>query len=728
MSYQVLARKWRPKSFGTLVGQEHVVRALTHALATGRLHHAWLFTGTRGVGKTTISRILAKALNCETGITAEPCGVCDACRAIDADRFPDYVEMDAASNRGVEEMAALLDKAVYAPVQGRFKVYMIDEVHMLTGHAFNAMLKTLEEPPEHVKFILATTDPQKIPVTVLSRCLQFNLKQMPQGHIVDHLARILQAEEVVFEPGALRHLAKAAAGSMRDALSLLDQAIAHGAGRVEEEQVSHMLGTVGDDHLYAVLDALAAGDVPALLAVADGMEARSLSFDAALQALATLVHRIAIAQYAPAAIADEAERARILAYVERFDAEFLQLAYQIAIHGRDELALAPDDYTGFTMTLLRLHAFRPEQPAALGGPGVRPGPDAGRARMPAPAAGEGGGPTIPRATAGGPAESESGAVSSAPTAAPARTVAPSGIAVPAPAAVLARTAGAGPAVSAETKIAAEAAAPAITQAASPSPPVAPVAVAPATADAPSRTAAAEESPERPAPAASVSVPDVPPWEDLPPEAYADHDLPPSRAARSGDDEGYSAAAGAQAGAFARAGAESRGPGGRRAEESPSRPAPLPVVRAPEPARSPAAPPPAATGDAAALLALGDWRGLIRALGLGGLVRELAQHCEWVECGDGVLQLRLSTAHRHLLDMNRGAVERLQDLLSAALGRTLALRIAIGDIAGETPAQRDAIERQARHAEAVAALEADPFVRELIERFDATLVESTVKPL
>ncbi|HNH64663.1 MAG TPA: DNA polymerase III subunit gamma/tau, partial [Thauera aminoaromatica] len=389
MSYQVLARKWRPKSFGTLVGQEHVVRALTHALATGRLHHAWLFTGTRGVGKTTISRILAKALNCETGITAEPCGICDACRAIDADRFPDYVEMDAASNRGVEEMAALLDKAVYAPVQGRFKVYMIDEVHMLTGHAFNAMLKTLEEPPEHVKFILATTDPQKIPVTVLSRCLQFNLKQMPQGHIVDHLTRILQAEEVAFEPGALRHLAKAAAGSMRDALSLLDQAIAHGAGRVEEEQVSHMLGTVGDDHLYAVLDALAAGDVPALLAVADGMEARSLSFDAALQALATLVHRVALAQYAPAAIADELERARILGYVERFDAEFLQLAYQVAVHGRDELPLAPDDYTGFTMTLLRLHAFRPEQPAALGGPGVPSGPDAGRARAPDRRAGPG---------------------------------------------------------------------------------------------------------------------------------------------------------------------------------------------------------------------------------------------------------------------------------------------------------------------------------------------------
>ncbi|RTL51378.1 MAG: DNA polymerase III subunit gamma/tau [Rhodocyclaceae bacterium] len=360
MSYQVLARKWRPKSFATLVGQEHVVRALTHALEQQRLHHAYLFTGTRGVGKTTLARIMAKALNCETGITSTPCGICSSCTEIDGGRFVDLIEVDAATNTRVDEMRQLLENATYAPTRGRFKVYVIDEVHMLSNSAFNAMLKTLEEPPEHIKFILATTDPQKIPVTVLSRCLQFNLKQMPQGHIVEHLTNILGKENVAFEEAALRHLAKAAAGSMRDALSLLDQAIAHGAGKVEEAGVRDMLGTVGDDYLYGLLDALMAGDAPALLAVADSMEGRSLSFDSALQELAVLFHRIALLQFAPDALADSGERVRLQPYADGFDAEFLQLCYQIAVQGRDDLGLAPDEYTGFTMALLRLVAFRPD--------------------------------------------------------------------------------------------------------------------------------------------------------------------------------------------------------------------------------------------------------------------------------------------------------------------------------------------------------------------------------
>ncbi|MDR5779622.1 DNA polymerase III subunit gamma/tau [Caballeronia sp. LZ065] len=379
MTYQVLARKWRPKSFESLVGQEHVVRALTHALDGGRLHHAYLFTGTRGVGKTTLSRIFAKALNCETGVTSKPCGVCRACREIDEGRFVDYVEMDAASNRGVDEMAALLERAVYAPVDARFKVYMIDEVHMLTNHAFNAMLKTLEEPPPHVKFILATTDPQKIPVTVLSRCLQFNLKQMPAGHIVGHLENILKEEGIAFEQQALRLLSRAADGSMRDALSLTDQAIAYSANQVTEEAVRGMLGALDQSYLIRLLDALAAGDGALVLDIADEMALRSLSFSTALQDLASLLHRVAWAQFAPSSVLDEwPEAADIRRFAEMLSAEQVQLFYQIATVGRGELGLAPDEYAGFTMTLLRMLAFEP-----AGGPG---GPGGGVAvSAPAPA-------------------------------------------------------------------------------------------------------------------------------------------------------------------------------------------------------------------------------------------------------------------------------------------------------------------------------------------------------
>lgn len=360
MSYQVLARKWRPRNFSTLVGQEHVVRALTHALSQQRLHHAYLFTGTRGVGKTTIARILAKSLNCETGITAAPCGQCSACQEIDAGRFVDLLEVDAATNTRVDEMRQLLENAVYAPTRGRFKVYVIDEVHMLSTSAFNAMLKTLEEPPEHVKFILATTDPQKIPVTVLSRCLQFNLKQMPSHAITSHLSHILQAEGIEFDLPALSLIARSASGSMRDALSLLDQAIAHGAGTVEESQVRAMLGSVDQDYLFSLLEALQEGNAPVLLQLASALAVRSISFAVALQELAALLTRIQIAQCVPGALDDdEPERDRLLALSSSLGAEFVQLAYQIVLQGRAELPQAPDEYSGFVMTLLRLHTFRP---------------------------------------------------------------------------------------------------------------------------------------------------------------------------------------------------------------------------------------------------------------------------------------------------------------------------------------------------------------------------------
>jgi len=365
MSYQVLARKWRPRDFGSLVGQDHVVRALTHALQNQRLHHAYLFTGTRGVGKTTIARILAKALNCvgpdgRGGITATPCNACPACTAIDAGRFIDYIEMDAASNRGVDEMTQLLERAIYAPVSARVKVYTIDEVHMLTGHAFNAMLKTLEEPPEYVKFILATTEPQKIPATVLSRCLQFNLKHVAPQVIAERLGVIAQAEQVVAEPAALQAVARAARGSMRDALSLLDQAIAYSGGRVDAQAVDQMLGAIDSTLLLQVLEGLAQRDAARLLALADAMAERSLSFAQALRDLASLLHRIALAQQSVGAAGNDLLDADVARLAQRFTPEEVQLYYQVALHGRNDLSLAPDEYAGFTMTLLRMLAFQPE--------------------------------------------------------------------------------------------------------------------------------------------------------------------------------------------------------------------------------------------------------------------------------------------------------------------------------------------------------------------------------
>jgi len=360
MSYQVLARKWRPRSFDSLVGQDHVVRALRHALDEKRLHHAYLFSGTRGVGKTTLARILAKSLNCETGISSRPCGKCAACLEIDAGRFVDLIEVDAATNTRVDEMRQLLENSVYAPTRGRFKVYVIDEVHMLSTSAFNAMLKTLEEPPEHIKFILATTDPQKIPVTVLSRCLQFNLKQMPAPAIVAHLEGILAAEKTSAEPAALKLLANGARGSMRDALSLLDQAIAYSSGEVTEQAVRSMLGAIDDAFLFGILEGLARGDPAAVLAIAEELRARGVSLEGALQELGALLHRVALAQVAPGAVELGSDGGRLDALAALLGPEEVQLYYQIAVHGRQDLPFAPDEFAGFSMALLRMLAFSPQ--------------------------------------------------------------------------------------------------------------------------------------------------------------------------------------------------------------------------------------------------------------------------------------------------------------------------------------------------------------------------------
>jgi DNA polymerase-3 subunit gamma/tau len=411
MSSQVLARKYRPRKFSEMVGQAHVVQALGNALAQGRLHHAYLFTGTRGIGKTTVSRILAKSLNCTGpdgtgGITAEPCGVCSACTEIDADRSLDYVELDAASNRGIDEVRDLIERATYKPATGRFKVFMIDEAHQLTKDAFNALLKTLEEPPEHLKFVLATTDPDKMLPTVLSRCLQFNLKPMAPDTVREHLRAVLVAEQVGFDEGALRLLGRAARGSMRDALSLTDQAIAFGAGTLREDAVRQMLGAVDRSRAAALVQALAARDAVALLAEVDALREHGASASGVLEELALLLQRMAVAQMAPAALddgdPDDADAATLAAALA---ADELQLLYSMALHGRDELRLMSDEYAALAMVLLRFLAF----PADGGAP---PRQEAAPAR-----------PARPATPTSGPAP-----VASQPL----RTPAPAALAVPAP--------------------------------------------------------------------------------------------------------------------------------------------------------------------------------------------------------------------------------------------------------------------------------------------------------
>ena len=360
MAYQVLARKWRPKTFADLVGQEHVVKALRNALEKGRLHHAYLLTGTRGVGKTTIARILAKSLNCEHPKEGEPCGQCQSCRDIDTGRFVDLLEIDAASNTGIDNIREVLENAQYAPTAGKYKVYIIDEVHMLSKSAFNAMLKTLEEPPEHVKFILATTDPHKVPVTVLSRCLQFVLRNMTAQQVADHLAHVLDSEQIPYETPALALLGRAAAGSMRDALSLLDQAIAMGSGKVAEQDVRQMIGAVDKRYLYELLQSIADQNGASLMNQAREMAERAVGFDNALSELALLLQRIALLQTVPAAVpADDPEYPALKHLAAQLGGEQIQLYYQCAIHGKQDLGLAPDEYAGFVMTLLRMLAFAP---------------------------------------------------------------------------------------------------------------------------------------------------------------------------------------------------------------------------------------------------------------------------------------------------------------------------------------------------------------------------------
>ena len=715
MSYQVLARKYRPKNFETLVGQEHVVRALTHALRTGRLHHAYLFTGTRGVGKTTLSRILAKSLNCvgpdgQGGITAEPCGVCEACRAIDAGRFVDYIEMDAASNRGVDEMAQLLEQAVYAPSNARFKVYMIDEVHMLTNHAFNAMLKTLEEPPPHVKFILATTDPQKIPVTVLSRCLQFNLKQMPPGHIVGHLENILGQEGVAFEQPALRLLAQGAHGSMRDALSLTDQAIAYAAGQVTLDAVQGMLGALDQSYLVRLLDALLAQDGADLMAVADEMASRSLSYNGALQDLGTLLHRIALAQSVPSAVPqDLPELNDILRLAQAFDAQEVQLYYQIAVHGRNEIGLAPDEYAGFTMTLLRMLAFRPGQggaelpasaPVAAAAPGHAPA-----ARAAAVAAASHAAVAPARPSAPPPAAAHTAPAAAAPAVpgpsspAPAMTSARAAI----NAALEAARAASGRNGGGSAKPRPEAA---------PAPAAAPPAPAPAAPPAPGPSAAMGAAPAgRPGPGST------PPWEQpqaaqpqQPPQAVQQMQQPQARMqAAAGDDEPPSWVT-----EFSDDTAV--------AAEAPA------AVTAPAPVRAPAAPPhPYVVTPVPAIGWDGNWPALAASLPLRGVAQQLALQTELIEC----IAHEQAATFRLRVPVDTLRASGNSEKLTAALQEHFpSVRVSLDTEIGPTwytAAAEAKAAREERQRQAEALVAADPFVQAMERTFGAFVVPGSVKP-
>ncbi|MBL3964856.1 MULTISPECIES: DNA polymerase III subunit gamma/tau [Burkholderia] len=779
MTYQVLARKWRPKDFASLVGQEHVVRALTHALDGGRLHHAYLFTGTRGVGKTTLSRIFAKALNCETGVTSQPCGVCRACREIDEGRFVDYVEMDAASNRGVDEMAALLERAVYAPVDARFKVYMIDEVHMLTNHAFNAMLKTLEEPPPHVKFILATTDPQKIPVTVLSRCLQFNLKQMPAGHIVSHLERILGEEQITFEPQALRLLARAAQGSMRDALSLTDQAIAYSANEVTESAVSGMLGALDQTYMVRLLDALAAANGPEILAIADEMSLRSLSFSTALQDLASLLHRIAWAQFAPGSVLDEwPEAADLRRFAETLSPEQVQLFYQIATVGRAELGLAPDEYAGFTMTLLRMLAFEPAV-----GAGSAPGgqPSVPPRAVPAPRAA-----AAPTAAAAKPVSATPASAARPQAAAPAAPVAPVARSTPAQSRDEAeRPAAKPPAAQSPAEAAASVPTAADAQAIEPSQPETKAAPA---GDMPPP---ARKEPEPPAVAAVQRNDEPAPQAEPAPRAALPEPAAARPAARAG---GAAAALDVLRNAGMRVSSDRGGRAGATAKPAAAQPAaekpaaPRPAVQVPTPraaARAPQAaesrqpsppwediPPddyvplsademfggsddgfvpvfdsgpddvrvtpkpadarPAAPIDTRPLppaIALdpigfdGEWPALAARLPLKGVAYQLAFNSELTAVDASTLKLSVPVPQY----ADAAQVTKLKAALVDALGKPVEVTVEVGP-ARRTAAALDAAARAARQREAEQEIHGDPFVQQLVRDFGARIVEGSVRPL
>ncbi len=667
MSYQVLARKWRPRSFREMVGQTHVLKALINALDNQRLHHAYLFTGTRGVGKTTIARIIAKCLNCEAGVSSTPCGQCSVCREIDEGRFVDLIEVDAASRTKVEDTRELLDNVQYAPSRGRYKVYLIDEVHMLSSHSFNALLKTLEEPPPHVKFLLATTDPQKLPVTILSRCLQFSLKNMPPERVVEHLTHVLGVENVPFEEDALWLLGRAADGSMRDAMSLTDQAIAFGEGKVLAADVRAMLGTLDHGQVYGVLQALLEGDARALLEAVRHLAEQGPDWAGVLAEMLNVLHRVAIAQALPEAVDNgQGDRDRVLALAQALPAEDVQFYYQMGLIGRRDLPLAPDPRSGFEMVLLRMLAFRPADTGdaprtSLKNLGISPATADSKPAAVADTAAPGGSPVSAPAPV-------------APAAAVAPPAAPVVIASPAESA--ATVAPELPAVATSPAAPAqEQAVPVIDVPWNEPPEVPPVAVE---ANAILPEPALDGPPDHVAAVVQVEEPD----DDEPPLTDEDYFEVENQA------EAY----------FEEL---------QQDETDQQEVEPLPAV---EPA----------TGLAA------EWLELYLKLGLSGLTGSIAANCTLISVEGDRWLMHLDPAQSALF--NPTQQRRLNDALNQYHGRTLQLDIVLQKPEQETPAQAAQRRRAERQRAAEQSIHADPLVQQLMQQFAAVIREGTIEPV
>ena len=684
MSYQVLARKWRPQTFTELAGQNHVLKALVNALDHDRLHHAYLFTGTRGVGKTTIARILAKCLNCDTGVSSSPCGQCDNCQSIVEGRFVDLMEIDAASRTGVDDMRELLDNVQYTPSRGRYKVYLIDEVHMLSNSAFNALLKTLEEPPPHVKFLLATTDPQKIPPTILSRCLQFNLKNMTPKGIVEHLQKILEHEMLPAEEPGLWMLARAAQGSMRDALSLTDQAIAFGAGKITEEGVREMLGALDQHLVYELFEALVSGEASHCLQVVDKLAERGVDFAAALDELMSLIHRVAIAQAAPAAVDDSlGDQERIQTLAGQIPAEDLQLFYQMALNGSRDLPFAPEPRGGFEMCLLRMLAFKPA--------GVHELPPATGSEVPAHVK-----KSLPPESAGGASSSELATGSQTPAAqSQSQSAQTSKKPVQAARALLSES----PVAESEKSPPAEA--------------EKPQARATVTNEQsiPKSHEPMEASARSEASTASAAAQEPPPWvtDDIPEQQASARQSPaPTAAVPQAESKAAAPEQAITRAALAQA----------------------PVQQSAEPAPEPAseAPRSAAVIDPGSLqqLTATHWCEVFEAFDLPGMLGSVVSHCELKGCDAANGRIELILAQEHAALYNPRMLERLQQSLSQAYGRPVEVVLDIGATQQETPAAYRARKQAEALAAATAALKQDEGLNLLMQQFDARLDENSIR--